>query len=393
MKLRSTTPASTHFWLRVSLVAAVIVMAVTLPMQFFANRPVSADEYDEKIAALQSKIAGYQDEANALRKQANTLQNTLDQLAKDKATIQTQINLYQTQYKKVTAEIEATKQRIEENRQISGQLIVESSLSDDIPLIVRLASSENLAEYIDSEADRATVQDSIVAKTKENEALKVQLEEKQAEVKKLLEQQTFKRNELASKEAQQAQLLKETEGNESEYRKLVEKSEGQIEKLREDQRQRQLAAQQWQGGYISAGGTGGYPWAGVGYPCWTASCVDPWGLYYRECVSYVAWRLSAAGKGVRGFGGAGHAYQWPSTTSGYTTQKYGTNPKVGDAAVIPAYVQGIPWTGHIMYVEAVNGDGTISISEYNFAGDGTYSERRIPQSLYSQYTFITFPSR
>ncbi len=394
MKLRSTTPASNlSFTARTLLIVSVVAMAVAVPVQMFSSRPASADEYDIKIQALNNKISNYQNEANALREQANTLQNTLSQLSNDKAAIQTEIDLYQTQYDQLLKDIEATQKRIDENRRASGNLIVKSSLSDDVPLIVRLAASENLADYIDGEASRISVRDTIVQKTEENNKLKKELIVKQAEVKKVLDGQKFKRDELASKEAIQANLLATTQGNEEAYQKMISNSQGEIAKLREQQEALRRSAAAWTGGYITVGGSGGYPWANVGYPCWSAGCADPWGLYYRECVSYVAWKLSSTGKGVSHFRGAGNAYQWPSTTRGYTTQSYGTNPKVGDAVVIPAGVQGIPWTGHIMYVERVNGDGSIEISEYNFAGDGRYSERRITQGSYSAYVFITFPNR
>ena len=32
----------------------------------------------------------------------------------------------------------------------------------------------------------------------------------------------------------------------------------------------------------------------------------------------------------------------------------------------------IGYYGHVMYVESVNGDGTITVSDYNFAWDGLY---------------------
>jgi surface antigen len=129
------------------------------------------------------------------------------------------------------------------------------------------------------------------------------------------------------------------------------------------------------------------------------SCADPWALFYRECVSYVAWKLSSQGYGVRGFGGAGHAYQWPSTTSGWrddagqriVTQS--SSPSKGNALVFGAGVQGAAWTGHVMYVEDVYGDGSIRVSEYNWDGYGSYSERRLQPGEYSGGTFLTFSRR
>lgn len=394
MKLRSATPASDLSFLgRVLIVSSVIIMAVAVPVQLFTTKPVSADEFDDKIRVLNENIANYRNQANTLRQQADTLQNVVNQLSADKAAIQLEVNRNQLRHDQLVAEIATLQKRIDENRRVSGDLIVKSSLSDDVPLIVRLAASENLADYIDGEASRISVRDTIVQKTEESNRLKKQLETKKTEVKRVLDEQKLKRDELASKEAQQANILAQTRGDEAEYQRMIAANQGEISKLREQQEALRRAAAAWGGGFITVGGSGGYPWSGVGYPCWSAGCVDPWGLYYRECVSYVAWKLSSQGKGVRHLSGAGHAYQWPSTTRNYTSQSYGTNPKAGDAVVIPAGVQGIPWTGHIMYVEAVNSDGSIIISEYNFAGDGRYSERRISPGSYSAYVFITFPNR
>ena len=395
MKLRTTTPASTlSYAMRIGIVVSVVIMAIMVPMHFFANRPASADEYDAKIQALRNRVASYEKEANALRARANTLQNTLNRLSADKAKIQTEIDLYQTEYDQLVKDIKATEKRIAENRQASGELIVQSSLSDDVPLVVRLASSDNLADYIDGEVNRTSIRNAIVKKTEENEKLKGQLKEKQAKVKKVLDAQKLKRDELASKEAQQQQLIAETRNSEAGYQKMIQSSKSQIKKFQQMQQELRNRQGIGSGSYVTVGGSGGYPWAGVGYPCWSYGCSDPWQLYYRECVSYVAWKLSSQGYGVKAFGGAGHAYQWPSTTSSYAVAtKYGTNPKAGDAAVLPAYTGGAAWTGHVMYVEEVYSNGSIRVSEYNWNGDGIYSERTFTSSEYGGMVFITFPRR
>lgn len=394
MKLRSTTPASNlPFAMRVGIAASLVVIGLALPIQLFASRPAGADDYSAKIQALQKKIENYQKESNELRQKADTLQNALNQISADRAKIQAEISLKQVEHDQLVADIEATEKRIEENKRTTGDLIVRSSVSDEVPLIVRIASSENLADYIDGEASRNSVRDSIVRKTEESEKLKIQLEQKRDEVKKVLDDQKFKRDELASKESQQQKLIDDAKNSEEGYQALIRDSQSQINEFKRMQEEIiRLRAQGVGGGtYITTGGSGGYPWAGVGYPCWSASCADPWGLYYRECVSYVAWRLSAAGKGVRHFGGRGHAFQWPSTVSGYTQQS--RSPSAGAALVFPAGVQGAAWTGHVMYVEQIYGDGSIRISEYNWDGRGSYSERKLTPGEYAGGIFINFPTR
>ena len=73
--------------------------------------------------------------------------------------------------------------------------------------------------------------------------------------------------------------------------------------------------------------------------------------------------------------------QWPSTAARHGISS-GSTPKAGAAAVM-----NIGYYGHVMYVESVNGDGTITVSDYNFAWDGLY--RNYTRSA-SGLTYIYF---
>ena len=87
-------------------------------------------------------------------------------------------------------------------------------------------------------------------------------------------------------------------------------------------------------------GTGGYPSAWANAPL--DAYVDPWGLYTRECVSYVAWKIASTGRYVPHFGGAGNANEWPSTAARHGIPS-GSTPKAGAAAVM-----NIVYYGHVM---------------------------------------------
>lgn len=122
-----------------------------------------------------------------------------------------------------------------------------------------------------------------------------------------------------------------------------------------------------------------YPWANAPFP---NELPDPWGMYQRQCVSYTAWKVAQSGRHMPYWGGVGNANQWDDNAraAGIPVD---TNPRVGDVAVMHVGLY-----GHVMYVEAVNPDGTIRISEYNFDLQGNYSERTIsPAGL----VFIHFP--
>lgn len=133
--------------------------------------------------------------------------------------------------------------------------------------------------------------------------------------------------------------------------------------------------------YIDENNNGRYDGLGESY--------DPYGFSYRNCTSYVAWRLSELGFIVPYGASLGHAGQWATNARllGYSVD---ARPKQGDVAV---------WTtrkyGHVAFVESVNDKGTltptddtVNISEYNSRPiyGGTYGTRtNIDAPLYIHF--------
>lgn len=73
----------------------------------------------------------------------------------------------------------------------------------------------------------------------------------------------------------------------------------------------------------------------------------------------------------------GNANTWVSQASaqGYST---GRTPRVGAVAYQPASS-----LGHVAYVEAVHADGTVTVSEMNWRGWNTLSQRRVAASTFT----------
>lgn len=138
--------------------------------------------------------------------------------------------------------------------------------------------------------------------------------------------------------------------------------------------------------YAVTGKCANYDWG----PKHTESPDDPSeyssrGYTYRNCTDYVAWKLISLGvasSDVRGLGNGGHWYDSASVS------KRSLTPKAGDAAVKP-------WTsadyyGHVAYVESVNSDGTITVSEYNHHANGTYGTRTGTPAALGFTKFVDF---
>ena len=93
--------------------------------------------------------------------------------------------------------------------------------------------------------------------------------------------------------------------------------------------------------------------------------VDPWGYYYRECVSFIASRLANLGVNPSLFSYLGDGRMWVSARVPHLSR-----PKPG---VVSVYTGGPVSSNHVDFVTAVHGD-TYDGEDYNYNGDGKYHQ-------------------
>lgn len=393
MKLKTTTPASisSKVMKRIFLFATVVVLALA-SVVYINTRPTSADEYDDKIRALQADMSRYQQEADRLNAEATTLANALAQITNEKNAIQAQVDLSQAQYDKLVIQIKETEKKIEDNQDALGTTITDLYVDDQMTPIEMLASSQNIGEYIDKQEYRESVRDELTSTIKEVKDLKKQLSDQRVEVEKVLVQQKTARDALAAKQAEQSNLLASTQNDEANYQGMIKDSQAQINEARATQAALRARLNS-SGGYtlIDTGSMGGYPWnAGncpmVGYLSSggaNGSGGDGYGYGCRQCASYVAWRI-AKETGVYYRWGNAKDFTNNAVNAGY--EYLGMNPQPGSIAVMNPAKAGQGF-GHVAWVEAVSGD-TITVSQYNLdygQGYGMYSMMTM-----SKYAFDNF---
>lgn len=363
MKLRSTTPISDSLASRAALVAMAVLVAGS--GVFALGSHVFARDYEAEIKAKEQEASKYNSEASRLGEMAGNLQSELDKINSQITTIQGQIVDSQKKIDNLNAQIKKNEILIKQRRKAMGQVLADMHVDDQISPLEMLASSNSIGDYIDKQEQRSSLRTSLNGKIKEIKALQKKLEENKKLVENTLRDQESQRNVLSSKQSEKAKLVADTKNDQNAYSALAQKRNSEVAKLREEQAAANRRAL-GNGVSIPGGipGGGGYPgvWANAPLDAY----VDPWGLYTRECVSYVAWKIHSTGRYVPHFGGAGNANQWPSTAARHGISS-GSTPKAGAAAVM-----NIGYYGHVMYVESVNGDGTITVSDYNFAWDGLY---------------------
>ena len=384
MKLRSTTPISKNLARRGSLLAIAILMAAASPIALYQS--ADARDYNAEIQAVQQQIDQYNAEAARLAGQANTLQNEVARLDAERAAIQAQLDLTQAQYDQLIAKIADNEKKLADNQRALGKTMADMYVDTDISPLEMLASSNNIADYIDKDTQRSAVRDSLSTTIATVQHLKKVLEQQKVEVKQNLDTQTGQRNAIAANQAEQQKLLDDTKGQEAAYQQLS--AEGQAKRQDLERQQQAEIARRYagSGGGAVAGdpGRGGYPNNLANAPM--DSMVDPWGMYNRECVSYVAWKVYQKNGYMPYWGGVGNANQWPGNAraAGIGT---GSTPRAGAAGVMSSGAY-----GHIVWVESVNGDGTINISQYNEllpSGWGQYSERyNVNPRTYDTYIYF-----
>lgn len=223
--------------------------------------------------------------------------------------------------------------------------------------------SKNLSEMMSKQQYYESLRRQIKAKMDEINAIKedlsAQRNEQQTEATRLNSLKTQQEGEKRTVENQKNQkdrMLKMTASQQANYLAEVEKLKNEINQISAEiyaQRLKQKNKEQW------IYGSSSYPFSAI-------NSIDPWLFYTRQCTSYAAWywnvRLGKSWNNTRP--GSGSAWNWPALArdQGYSVS---STPRVGAIISWQASSLSSPW-GHVAIVEAVNGDGTIDISEYNW---------------------------
>ncbi len=330
-----------------------------------------ATSLDQQIAELSQQAKTQQAQANALHGQSDTLANKLGGINSEAAALATQISLNKAKQQRLLAQIEAAKIELEKQKAILDENIRQIYQESQITPLEMLASSRNFSDYVDKQQYLDRIKDSVIEASEQVRKTKADLENQQTAVENLIKQQADYQQSLAIKQNEAARILSETRGEESRYAEMAKANNAQVEALRA--KQAAILAATF-GGSASGGAAcgGGYPGIWCNIPKDTA--IDNWGMYNRECVSYTAFRVASSGRRMPYWGGRGNANQWPDNARAAGISVNGS-PEVGDVAVTLAG----PY-GHVMYVERVNGNGTIFVSQYNYGNGGEYSTMTIPAS-------------
>ena len=356
-----------------------LLIASVLIMSGVSGSLVLADQFDQQIRDLQQQNVANQKIADELADRASNYQDAVYKLEVQIAGLQKEINANQAKSDDLQKQITTAEEELAKQKKILGENIKTMYLESQISTIEMLATSRNLSDFVDKEQYRAAVRDKIKSTVDKITDLKAQLKSQRDETEKLLKEKRLMQSQFDGERAQQAQLLGYTEQQKVQYDQQIKSNRTRISELI---RQQAIENARLFGGgqIIVTSRCDIYPQNWCNAPM--DSLVDSWGMYNRECVSWTAFRVALSGRYMPYGGGRGNANQWDDNAraAGIPVDN---NPRVGDVAVSNS-----GYYGHTMYVEAVNDDGTIAVSQFNHDWGGTYSF--VPKMPKGNLVFIHF---
>ena len=366
-------------------IASMVALATT------AIPNAAADQFDAQIQELQRQNSTNQGALSDLRGQAASYQEIIAVLREQINALQAQINSNVAKQGELQAKIEEGQRELDRQRQTLGADIKAMYVDGDISTIEMLATSRNLSDFIDKESYRNAVQKKIQETLKKITALQSELKSQKQIVEAMLLEQKAQQASLDASRAEQNRLLSYNQQQQATFSKQLKDNNAKIADLRAQQAIENARLFGGGGGGVLGGGN--YPWGYAkcyhtgqvegscyNYDWAVSGSIYNWetgGYGYRNCTDWVSYRVRVAGGYVPA--GLGNAKQWDDRAGGYGFAVSDT-PRKGAAAVSNAGEY-----GHVMYVEAVNGDGSIFISDYNRAGTGKYNTTTLERVSEGRY--------
>lgn len=362
---------------------------------FGAVRLVGAQSLQDQINDLNRQNSETRKQINSLRLEATNYQELIESLAAQIAEYERQIVERQAESDKLQEQIDIQQKELDTQKNLLGQNIRAMYLQGDITTIEMLATSKTLSEFFDKQHYQETVKNKIKSSLDKITTLKAELSAKQSEVKKIIQQQEELKLQADAQRAEQDRLLTYNRTQQTEFNNQIRENQQRINELKVQQAVENARLFGGNGGII---GGGGYPWGSA--PCFYTNQIDgpcdnydwrvndsTWnwstgGYAYRNCTDWASWRVRAAGGYVPA--GLGNAKTWDDRAPSYGFTVSGT-PRVGSVAV-----SNNGYYGHVMYVEAVNSNGSIVISDYNRAGTGKYEVNTLSASIAGSLRYVYF---
>ena len=348
----------------------------------------------QRSAECQAAVAKEQEanrNAASASASASLLQTKVNELGMQIASAELAIAETRAQVDDLNTQIKVAEQKLEDEQNALAELLVNMHFEGDAEPITILAGSVSISDLAEKQARSEVVKQQITATAAKIKDTKIKLEEDKAKVEELLEQQKVAKAELESTKQEQQALVTKYQNDAAAYEAVAKEA---LEAQRAAEQAEKEAHPELYGGSTYTG-YNTYPWQG---DC--PGNQDAYGTtingvyvggYVCECVSYVGW------KAYEYYGlylAWGNANYWDNKARlyGYTVDH---TPTAGSIGQMDDRLY-----GHVWWVESVNADGSVNVTEYNnayatqlYSGSfhyGDFGARTMSAAQAAQYNYIHF---
>lgn len=336
-----------------------------------------------------------QDEANANAAAANLNANAYElrvrELAAEIANKEAEIAQTEAEVEEIKGKIAVEEEKLEVQQSALAKLYVGMHFNSDDDTISILAGSESISDLAEKQSRAQVVKNQVITAVASIEATKAELEEDKTRVESMLENQKLARAELNAKKIEQENLVKKYKNDAAAFAAAAKVAKE--EQARAEKAEQEAHPDLYRGSSFFGDNT--YPWQ-KDCPGRKDDYSTRWngiyiGGYVCECVSYVGWKAYEA------FGlylAWGNAYSWDdrARANGYRVDHTPAADTIGQTD------EGT-W-GHVFWVESVNSNGSINVTEYNnwqatklYSGiyrGGDFGARTIDANTAKRYNYIHF---
>ena len=317
-------------------------------------------ECEETRANMNEKTA----EASALLAKANSLNSLINQLDQEISAINAEIAANEQTIAEVKAEIATKETQLEKSQIALAELIVKMHYDTPGDTVSILAGSDSISDLAERDTRQEALRTQIILASQKIKADKEALEVKKADVEQRLAANENSRALAESKRQTQAALRAEYRQSANNARTLANYYENMLKELAYVPPNNSVG---WGVRNYAIANT--YPERGS---CPASNCsFYAHNGYVCQCTSYAVWKaeeywgINLSDRSYNILGNAKYyaqQYKWNK----YYVAKSGITPYVDQtpaAKTIAVDTNG--QYGHVMWVESVNANGTINISEYN----------------------------
>lgn len=311
---------------------------------------------DTECEAAKANMKANQNEAKEYTEKAESVSQVISQLNAEIKSLNDEIATNEAKIVELNTEIETNEAKLAETQTALAEMLVNMHFNGDSEPITILAGSKTISDYAEKQAREDVAKQEIAAASERIKEIKEDLTNKKADVEKALAVSEENRELVASKKSSQESLKAEYDKSANDATALASYWEEQLKALAWTPPSNTV-------GYGSKnwGANNTYPYR---YNCPQDNVrYSAYGGAVCQCTSYASYKAYEKW-GISNTWG-GHAYNYVNA-SGYYVPSTGARTYVdkNPAANTIAIQLGGAY-GHVMWVESVNADGSINVTEYN----------------------------